>query len=346
MIVREESAQLAVEKSSFKDPFHASVFYNPRMQFNRSLSSLAVGASGVKTLCDGLSASGVRGIRYFLENGLESADFVDANPDAIKALKENVVENGVVGDVIGGGFNESVRKKYDWVEVDPFGSPAPFLEIAFQHAKKFVSITATDLANLCSAHKNRQEVCRRVYGAEPLHCPFSHELALRILVAKCVRVANSLGLKARPVLSFYWGHATKTILKLGEGAPEEGFVSFDGKEARVSRKGAGPLWVGDLCDVGFLRECAKLNCRGYADEKKIAETLELLEGELGLPPFHYDLHALSGAFGVPTPKKEVVLRGLRDTGWRAVETHYSPRAIKTDAPFEEIRCLLPGRAPS
>jgi tRNA (guanine26-N2/guanine27-N2)-dimethyltransferase len=338
MLVREESARLQVPKNSLSDPFHSKVFYNPRMRFNRSLSSLAAGASGAKTACDGLCASGARGIRYFLENGLDSVDFVDANPDAAGAARENVEFNSVNGEVLEGGFNERLEKKYDWVELDPFGSPAPFLEAAFKHAKKFVSITATDLANLCSAHKERQAVCRRVYGAEPLHCPFSHELALRILVAKCVRVAEECGMTARPVLSFYEGHATKTVLRLGVGggSRKECFVSFDGAEARVAGEGAGPLWAGDLCDSSFLQKCIEINCRGYADEKRIAKALELLEGECGLPPYYYDLHALSDFFGVETPSKKKVLEALRSPGYRAVETHFAPTGIKTNAPFKEL----------
>lgn len=342
MIVREESARLVVEKASLNDPFHSKVFYNPRMRFNRSLSSLAVGASNAKTLCDGLCASGARGIRYYLDNDLNSVDFIDANPDAITALKKNIVKNKVEGKVIEGKFNESIKKKYDWVELDPFGSPVPFLEKAFEHSKKFVSITATDLANSCSAHKNRQLVCKRVYGATPLHCPFSHELALRILIAKSIRVANGLGIKVRPMLSFYQGHAIKTVLKLGEEVKgdSECFVSFNDGEASISDEGAGPLWRGDLCDESFVLKCIQLNARGYADENKIGRVLELLREELGFPPYFYDLHALSDSLGVETPSKKCVLSALKENGWRAVETHFAPTAIKTNAPFKELTALF------
>ena len=73
------------------------IFYNTKMRFCRSMSSLLVGAINELnneeklSIIDGFSASGIRGIRYAKENkNVENVLFIDWNKEAIKTINKNV----------------------------------------------------------------------------------------------------------------------------------------------------------------------------------------------------------------------------------------------------------------
>ena len=136
--MKEQNIEFAIAKN---------VFYNPEMQFCRSFCSLAVGAIEAKIkVLDAFSATGIRGIRYAKENkNVKEIDFLEANDDAIPTLKKNLKKNKIKGKPIKqlyerhfvNGFLDyldppkkvgSIYPKpkdfgYDFVEIDPFGTP-------------------------------------------------------------------------------------------------------------------------------------------------------------------------------------------------------------------------------
>lgn len=71
---------------------------------------------------------------------------------------------------------------YDAVDLDPYGSPTQLLDSAVQAVAEggLLLVTATDMAVLCG---NNGEACWGKYGSYPLHRPYCHEMALRILLA-------------------------------------------------------------------------------------------------------------------------------------------------------------------
>ena len=71
---------------------------------------------------------------------------------------------------------------YDAVDLDPYGSPTQLLDSAVQAVAEggLLLVTATDMAVLCG---NNGEACWGKYGSYPLHRPYCHEIALRILLA-------------------------------------------------------------------------------------------------------------------------------------------------------------------
>ncbi len=73
-------------------------------------------------------------------------------------------------------------QSYDVVDLDPYGTPAQLLDSAVQSVADggLLLVTATDMANLCG---NNSVACFSHYGAYPLHRPYCHEQALRILLA-------------------------------------------------------------------------------------------------------------------------------------------------------------------
>ena len=44
------------------------------------------------------------------------------------------------------------EEKFGFVDLDPFGTPAPFIDAAIRSSGKYLGVTATDTAPLCGAH--------------------------------------------------------------------------------------------------------------------------------------------------------------------------------------------------
>src|SRR3989338_3352353 len=121
--ITEGKARLFVPKSSLSDPHHCEVFYNPAMEFSRSVSSAAFWHAARKiggkiSLLDGLCATGIRGLRYCTESGGKvDVTFCDANPKAISFAKKNAKLNKITG----AGFEcrdfhlAAASERYDFV---------------------------------------------------------------------------------------------------------------------------------------------------------------------------------------------------------------------------------------
>jgi len=84
------------------EPAHAPVFYNPRMEVNRSLSISIlngylsyVGRAGI-TVCEPLSGTGVRAVRYAKEvYGISRVIANDISERAYELIKLNADKNGL-----------------------------------------------------------------------------------------------------------------------------------------------------------------------------------------------------------------------------------------------------------
>ncbi|MFH1750294.1 MAG: tRNA (guanine(10)-N(2))-dimethyltransferase [Candidatus Micrarchaeota archaeon] len=364
--ITEGSAKLLVPEGSFKDPFHLPVFYNPAMRFNRSLSSLALECclSGIKdaAILDGLCSLGARGIRYAKECKIREVHFVDANPDAIKVLRKNIklnkIRNAKIAENDLNKYFLHTKAHFDFIEIDPFGSPVFFLQNAIRRLKKrgVLSITATDLANLAGANARP---CIKHYGARPLRCEYSHEVALRILVGRIARELMMQDFGCTPLLSFYRGHAIKAIVLAEKSAgkadaviPELGFIMHCPKcLMRESGKRqlekcpncgnaydyAGELWIGKLQNSQFLECVRKGNQkRGLGEFAEVEKMLLSLKEENDFGPAFYDLHALAKKLGIRVRKTVEIEGRLAGKGFTAKRCHFSPTGIKTNAPLKDI----------
>jgi tRNA (guanine26-N2/guanine27-N2)-dimethyltransferase len=255
-----------------------------------------------------------------------------ANPEAVAVLKENIALNGlkrcVVREMDLNLFFLKSRERFDFVEIDPFGSPAPFLENAFRRLKKkaVLSVTSTDLAKLYGSSRN---TCRRVYDAMPLKTFYGHELAARILLGRIARTAASLDFGVSPLFCFYRGHFVKAFVfcekgafKADESLRRVGFWSHcfncGGRSAGARENCScgkayavgGPAWLGSLCEEKFLQSMLE-----KAKSKQARKLLELLAAENSAPVGFFDLHEeYSILKKEPLPNREVIRR-LREKGF-------------------------------
>ncbi len=344
---------------------YKGVFYNPAMTFCRSISSLAVGAVGEKVVvCDSFCASGIRGIRYSRENrNVKKVVFVDIEKKAVRNTKKNAEKNKIRHEAVCGNFSRLVFDIVaDFLEVDPFGTPAPYLYDAmrvFNPLKKaYLSITATDVAVLCGA---KTRACMKNYHSKPMNNEFTHETGMRILLKKIAETAAEFNMGIEPVVSLSDRHYLKTVLKLSRGAdlahssmtslgyvnfcPRCGFRNesiFPAEKCPSCRKKtdyAGPLWLGKLHDRKFLGKMKALGSgRKYGQKKEIETKLKRMEGEAGMPPYYYNIHKLCRIWNVrEVPPIESVINRILNRGHRAVRTHFSNNGIKTDAPLKIIK---------
>ncbi|MBI5158875.1 tRNA (guanine(10)-N(2))-dimethyltransferase [Candidatus Micrarchaeota archaeon] len=363
VILKEEGIRLSVPKT---------VFFNPHMRFCRSFSSLFIGALDAE-LCvlDGMSACGARGLRYACENSnVKKITFLDLNKKAVKATKANVKKNKksfkARARVINSDVNLFMHEhsgKFNFIELDPFGSPLPFLYDAIRCLSKlkrsFLSVTATDTAVLCGANS---KACVKNYSSKPLNNEFTHENGVRILLASIARIASFFNFSTTPLLSLSKRHYFKLFICFEQGADAavesakkaNGFVfycskclhrfpSFHPLATSSCSCGApldfgGPLWLGELFDEQILKRMLELNEeRNYADKKELASVLSLMLEEARLPSFYFDLHKIFKNYSLPPKKTQAILDALRAEGFTASRTHFIPTGIRTDAGIKKIR---------
>jgi tRNA (guanine26-N2/guanine27-N2)-dimethyltransferase len=346
------------------------VFFNPQMEFCRDMSSLAVGAyceeAGRRIqLVDGLCASGVRGIRYRLENDcVGRVEFVDMDEDACKLVEKNAKLNKLkdykvhcchVNDFL---FH---NRGFDWVEIDPFGTPLPYLQSALASFRKegMLSVTATDTAVLCGAHSR---ACLKNYGAMPIDNEYCHEIGVRILAGAIVRQASTLNLGVEFYVSLSAQHFFKIFARVKAGADEAvasmkklGYISHCPKclnrewrfnppllkekcpECGGKFMHAGPLFLGGLWDANFLSRMREINKkRDYGNRLRIDEFLSLMEEEADMPPTYFDLHKVAEKVKKSPPNFEKFIKRLKERGFNVSKTHFKRNSVRTNAGIEGV----------
>jgi tRNA (guanine26-N2/guanine27-N2)-dimethyltransferase len=376
--VREGRVELEVpELESFRAPsgdFVPSltpVFYNPHMEFSRDIGVAAVRVFGRRAgrrlrICDPLAGVGVRGLRYAAEvEGVEEVVVNDASEEAFGFLRRNLSLNPLPNVIPRHEEAHlllwSCRRSFQVVDLDPFGSPSPFLEAscASLSPPAMLALTATDTACLAGVYPL---ACLRKYGALPVRAEYSHEAGMRILIGFCQRVAGIQGLSLLPLLCHSTRHYFRVYLLCRRGGVrevlrEQGYLSScvcgrrsfsrrpEGGTCECGRRReiSGPMWLGRLGEGGFVEEVRRtVEASDFRLRSQELRLLELCAGEAEAPPFFYDSHAMARRGSLSPPRLERILEGLRDRGYRAVRTHFSPTGFRTDAPFEEVQRFFRG----
>ena len=365
--ISEETDMHKAAEGGVQITYPEGVFCNPEMELCRDVSSLAVGAIGGKlSVLDAFCASGIRGLRYAKENrNVKSLHLSDWSLRAVGVARKNARANKVKCAVSKGEACEILRKgkgEFEFVELDPFGSPAPFLhDAAFCLEGKdesWLSITATDMAVLCGA---AHAACLKNYGAMPLDNEFCHENAVRILAGKAITTFSPFNLAAVPIYTLSHRHYVKVIFSVVKGADaavdavkKMGFISYCPgccwREAkRIPKKEncphcnhqllfAGPLYLGELWNGELLEKMLALNGkRKYAKAAQIEKLLKTQLAESKIDAYgYYDLHVLAKKGKGKIIGMDAALERLRKGEFAAERTHFCPTAIRADAPHGKI----------
>ncbi|MDP3742349.1 MAG: RsmD family RNA methyltransferase [Candidatus Micrarchaeota archaeon] len=376
--IREGSASLLIPKQCLIDPHHCEVFYNSAMQFNRSISALFLAACLEITnitkplLFDGFCGVGARGVRYLKESGVAKVIFCDANNKTVPFIKKNIAANKVQKKtkILNMDVNQALANSpvFDVIELDPFGSPLQCLDSAFRRGKKqfILSLTFTDLANLCGGHK---AACKRYYEASSMNCAFCHELAMRIILARVAKIGAFHEYGVTPLVSWYEGHYVKIFLqceksceKADENFKQIGYAWLCTKctnrglsaekiihcSCGNETKTAGPLWVGKYSQKEIIQKTLQnlqnlnsTNSKFYSEKQRgeLENFLLLLRNESETPLF-FSLPELCSRLKVSTPKLASFIEKIKQSGFEASATHFSPDCFKTNASISQLSALL------
>lgn len=183
--------------------------------YNSDQSRLKNGSSPTATppfrILDALSATGLRALRYAKE--ISHVTFLTANdlsPSATASIKLNVAYNGLAekispttGDaraVMRHAANNG-KDSYHVVDLDPYGTAAPFLDAAVQAVTDggLLCVTCTDAGIYASV--SWPEKTYSQYGGLPWRGPQNHEASLRLILHAVATSAARYGLAAEPLLS-------------------------------------------------------------------------------------------------------------------------------------------------
>jgi len=356
--IQEGATRLFVPKAhSVKGPGKrvGRVFFNSQMAFNRDITVAffrTLDFKGRKAL-DAMAATGARGIRIANEvRGGFELTLNDRDAEALEHIQANIELNGLQS--ICTANHEDLRchlakKVYDYIDIDPFGTPAPFMQASLQGLKRngILAITATDTAPLAGTHGRK---CERRYMARPLRSPFCHETGLRILIGYIAREAAQLDKGIEPLLCFYADHYFRCYLRVKDSAAaaEEslgklGYLTYDpvtherGFTKEFQERAYGPMWGARTIDHELTaRMCAD---ETLAQRERCAKYIELWRNELDIPHF-YESNELSSMLKLSPPVLDRLIERLNHSG-RASKTHFSPSGFKTDIPLNELLRLYP-----
>jgi len=344
------------------------VFYNRAMETDRTMTVFLLRlfqAAGYlpedkfKAL-DGMGATGIRGLRIAVEVPGSEVIINDVNPAAVDLIAENTELNGAMNvsttrqDV----RNILCENRFDYVDMDPFGSPAPYVEYALHSLgrKGVLAITATDTATLFGSYP---QTCLRRYDSISLRCFLSHEIGLRILLGYVIRKAASNDLCALPLLSYSHDHYYRAYFRVEKGAAKANELLNDIRHLLYDRKDmhwqfvergrkqqfpklqtssngdlemAGPLYSGALVHPVISKAVRESDIENAFGEngtgKKAMKILQTLAGETETLPLFFCTHELGRKWGKAPPPMDKLLSTLDERGISACRTHFSPTAVK------------------
>ena len=361
MHVREGGVEIEVPEQG--EGVSDAVFFNPVQELNRDLTIAVLRAyrtrePRAKTYLDAMAASGIRGLRAASDEW--EVTCCDVDSDALELCQENFARNDLDGETIHRDVNALLHEEYfDVVDIDPFGTPIPFADAAFQGTRNLLCVTATDTAPLCGAHF---ESGVRSYSAIPRNTEYHAEMGVRILLSALARTGARYDIAIRPLLTHATKHYVRTYLELDRGAQkadavvnslgyvhhcqhclhrehETGLIAnppADCSNCGSELQTAGPLWLDLTHDPAFLDTVAARIDEEMGTGREATALLSRLGEELEQPT-HYDQHRVCEKWGEPAPGMDDFLDALRASGYKASRTHYGGTTFKTPATVAEIR---------
>jgi tRNA (guanine26-N2/guanine27-N2)-dimethyltransferase len=369
-----------MKKPSDYAPSKAPVFYNPVMELNRDFAILALQThqkllGREVSVSEPLTGCGLRGTRFAVEvEGARKVVVNDIKPEAAEVAGFNSKLNGVEDRVEVSNEDANLflsrhaapRKRFDYVDVDPFGSPVPYMDSALRSLRNggLLALTATDMAPLCGVHPR---ACLRKYGGVPLRTEYCHELAVRLVSGCLTMMAAKHEIGVEVVFSYSIDHyvraysvvrygakvADKSVQQMGYvlncfscfhretssgiTAPLKHACTVCGAKLSV----AGPLWLGRIADKNFCSLMEKeAGERSFRQTKKLKKILSLVRNEAEAPVTYYAVDIICDKLNLPVPPQKKVLDNLREKGFQAVLTHFKSRGLRTNAPSDTVKEIV------
>ena len=339
-------------------------FYNPKSLMVRDLGVLAAAVyrqnQGCLKIVEAMAGSGIRSLRYYLESGADYLLVNEGNGELSSLLQQNLaaipsekyqLSHQDAHRLFFGCFNR--RDYYDMVDVDCFGTAAPYLSTMLWATKLngLMYLTSTDGRTFAGRIPDKS---LQAYGALPRSHPAIQEQALRLLIGATAQQAGAKGMGIEPIFSYFAGDTYRIMVRLlrypNLTADNYGFlgychhcgnyqtivwrrlgkVSCSCSQPNVAVSGA--MWLGELHNEDFLpKMLAMANSWQWS---KAAKLLAIMIAEANLPPYFFSLKEIGRRGNLDLPGRSFLIRALEEQGYRASQTHIDPEAIKTDASID------------
>ncbi|MBW3013609.1 hypothetical protein KY335_00005, partial [Candidatus Woesearchaeota archaeon] len=281
--------------------------------------------------------------------------FNDLHVKAFEYTMLNLQLNNISKDVVVSSMDANMflmqNEGFDYIDIDPFGSPNPFLESAIKKLSRdgILAVTATDTAALCNA---KPKACLRKYWSHAMWNEQMHEIGLRIL-ARRVQLVGAMHDKAlTPIYSYSKDHYFRIFFSCRKGKQlcdtmmkKHLFFLYCTKcmARKISKHNhelccgkpmdfAGLLWTGKLWDEKLARKIA--SDFGSRKEGTFCSNIgsEAMIDTIGI----YDLHKLSKLYQIKPPKPDSVVSELKKNKFKASRTHINDNYIRTNASIADI----------
>ncbi|EAZ90129.1 class I SAM-dependent methyltransferase [Crocosphaera chwakensis] len=347
-----------------------NTFYRSQSKITRDLGVLAAKAykneQGKLKVLDVMTGCGVRSLRYYLES---DADYIlanDSNPENKAVIEHNLSQilqekkGKVTYQNANNIFFECYSNKdyYDFVDVDAFGSPNPYLSTALWATKigGLIYLTCTD-GRTATGHL--PENCLQVYGSYGRSHPAAQEQVLRLIIGSTLQQAATIGLGIEPIFSYFSGQTYRVMLrllpKINLSLDNYGFLGYChhcGEYVTISYKQlgkmrcyhqqenkkynytiSGAMWLGDLHNKAYLKTMKSL----VIDLKwtEVSDLLSTMINESEFPPYFYTLGEIGRRGKLDIPKRSQLIKALHNQGFSATNTHINSQAIKTNATLKQ-----------
>lgn len=335
------------------------VFYNPEMKLNRDISILLLKSIPDKNLrvLDLLAGSGIRSARFIKElpaSKISELTVNDKNKEAVKLIKKNLKLNKIQAKVFNKDANELLIKSngFDYIDVDPFGSPNPFLDNAVKRLsrKGILAVTATDTSALCGSFIG---ACKRKYWAAPLRNYMMHETGIRILIRKVQLVAAQYDKALEPLFSHSTRHYMRVYFRCIKSKTavdkiinHHKYLLFCNKCLKIivhpqnkdtcckkSMAWAGPLWTGQLWDRKLLLSMLKKLDKENSEAMNLVSIINA-ESKLNIPYF-FSIPLICKHLKKSCPKQELILK----IG-ESAQTHFSLDGIRSKRDIKKLKKFI------
>lgn len=385
--ITEGQTKLLVPKNSLEEkvPPHSPAFFNPLARLNRDLSihiynifldEYSNNKNNQMTFADAFGGIGPRGLRVAVEVPKVSKIYInDINELAITAAKQSALLNNVNEKCIF-SLNEVCKflisrpternKRFTIVDLDPFGSPSPFIECVLRAVEDdgLISITATDTAVLSGIYQN---VCLRKYFGLSINSIYSNEIATRLIISSTALIAARLGIYISPIYAHSNRHYFRVFLKASisnsmanKVFDNLGYIKhcFNCGERKFSNiystdlcpicrskfYVAGQLWTGKLFDKSIISNLLKNYFSGNFNNDKInhqiKQIFDISIEELDDMPYYFSVDEIASKLKTSPKKLSQIIEKLICSGYRASRTTFRPTGLKTNASMSDLLCIL------
>ena len=173
---------------------------------------------------------------------------------------EGIFDNGIFFQQLDARVALS-EASYQWIDIDPFGSPVSFLDSAIQSLARtgVLEVTATDTAALTGSSLSSQ---KRRYGAKGIVDLYAHDDAVRTLLSLIATTAARHDKFMTPILALFDGHHVRVSVMLTTSKEKASDVHSNiGWRVRSDdipyqfkkhpdeselERASGPMWIGPL----------------------------------------------------------------------------------------------------